>query len=133
MHRAFAYSEIPAMNERRKDKRLRVDREAFAVVKGPPRELAGRIRDISLGGLAFSYVDTHAPVPESSRIDILVPEDDFYMDDLPFTRVLDCELADDASLGAIVLRRQGVRFLQLTSAQITQLAHLIQSRSPKEP
>ena len=121
------------MNERRKDKRFRAGREAFAVVKGLSRELVGRIKDISLGGLAFSYIDPHAPVPESSRIDILVPEDDFYLDDLPFTRVRDVELAGDSSPGTIALRRQSLRFLRLTPAQIAQLADLIQRRSSEEP
>lgn len=98
---------------------------AFAVMKSDPYKL-GRIKDLSMNGLAFGYLDNGKRVLDDSfRLDLLLADCGFYLEDLPFNTVSDFKLNDDFPLSCIKMRQLGVRFKDMTHSQVSKLKYLI--------
>ncbi len=97
-----------------------------AVFKCNPLEI-GEITDISRGGIAFQYIQKEKQLDDFKTLDILVAEDDFYLQDLRINVVSDVPVAGDLGLGPFTTRRMGVQFCDLTPEQETALSHFISS------
>ena len=98
---------------------------AFAVIKSDPYKL-GKIKDLSMSGLAFCYLDNgKRATDESFRLDLLLADCGFYLEDLPFKTVSDFKLNDDFPLSSIKTRQLGVRFKDMTHSQVSKLKYLI--------
>ena len=134
--------------ERRVYKRFQVNKNAFAIVRSnrthsiriqgmsmgeiglavikSDHYKLGRIKDLSMNGLAFCYLDNgKRATDESFRLDLLLAGCGFYLEDLPFKNVSDLKLNDDFQLGAIKTKQLGVRFKDMTHSQVSKLKHLI--------
>lgn len=98
---------------------------AFAVIKSDPSKL-GRIKDLSMTGLAFCYLDNgKRATDESFRLDLLLADCGFYLEDLPFKTVSDFKLNDDFPFSSIKTRQLGVQFKGMTHSQVSKLKYLI--------
>ncbi len=97
-----------------------------AVFKCNPLEI-GEITDISMGGVAFQYIQKEKRLEDFETLDILLAEDDFYLQDLRIRVVSDVPVAGDLGLGPFTTRRMGVQFRDLTPEQETALSHFISS------
>lgn len=97
---------------------------ACAVFKCRPRRV-GQIRDISLGGVSFSYVDGGECREEDCKLDILVAESAFYLEDLPFRLVTDLAVSEEAGFQVMKTKIVGLQFKNLSSRQNAQLKRFI--------
>ena len=98
---------------------------ALAVIKSDPSKM-GRIKDLSMNGLSFCYPGNgKAATGESFKLDILLADCGFYLEDLPFESVSDFKLDDDFPFNIIKTRQLGVRFKDMTRSQISKLRYLI--------
>ncbi|MBU0481192.1 MAG: PilZ domain-containing protein [Proteobacteria bacterium] len=102
--------------ERREHKRFRAKSGTCAV-----ESKAGEIIDISMGGLAFSYVDHGDWTDESFDRGMLFGEKDLCVEDLPLKIISDCAI----NSGLSIIRRCGVKFGELTPKQLSQLEYFI--------
>ena len=113
--------------ERRKHRRYQVPTGAFVGI-GPESTKVGRISDLSIGGLAFSYVGTEEPSPsKGSYLDLFFTDKDFYLGRLPFKTIFDYELVEKAPSSSETLRRCGVKFQKLTRHQKAEIERFIQN------
>ncbi|HSH13176.1 MAG TPA: PilZ domain-containing protein [Desulfurivibrionaceae bacterium] len=81
----------------------------------------GEIIDISMGGLAFSYVDRGDWQGESFDRGMLLGERDLCIEDVPLKIISDCAI----NSGLSIIRRCGVQFGKLTPKQMAQLEYFI--------
>jgi hypothetical protein len=86
---------------------------------------SGEIIDISMGGLAFSYLDRHDWSYESFDRGMLLGEMELCLEDIPLKVISDCAI----NSGLSIIRRCGVKFEKLTPKQLAQLEYFIWANS----
>lgn len=86
---------------------------------------SGEIIDISMGGLAFSYLERDDWDHESFDHGMLLGENDLCIEDLPLKVISDCAI----NSGISIIRRCGVQFGKLTPKQLAQLEYFIWANS----
>jgi len=111
--------------ERSKYKRYRVPKGVYVGVR-PDYEKVGQIIDISMEGLAFSYLPTKKRSNRPSELDIFLSGDNFRLEKVPFETVSDFVLNEVPFSG---IRRCSVRFRDLTDSQRSQLDYFIQNHT----
>lgn len=99
---------------------------AFAVFKSNPPRM-GEIIEISLGGLSFSYIEKEADLTDSTELDILFVDEDFYLRQLPFKPVLDTAIIDSHRVRTLPMKRQTVKFKGLSALQKKQLEYVLKN------
>jgi len=104
---------------------------AVAVFKTKPAKM-GQIIDLSSNGLAFSYLVIDENIEESNRLDILLAEDNFYLEDLHFITVREERLENEAPFNPIIMKLRGVRFVDLTEVQLKRLVDFINTKTRGE-
>jgi len=120
-------SKSKKQGDRRRHKRFHVRDTAFVVCRAPwplPTNV-GQITDISVDGLAFSYIAGEKRSNNSSELDILLGNRSFYLDKVPFKTISDCKAPNKVPFSSIEMRRCGVQFGKLTPDQISQLKNFI--------
>lgn len=110
--------------ERRKEKRFELKDAAYAVIYFSKTEMY-RIIDISRGGLAIRHVKRGKCPNKLDELDIFKPDFSFYLQNIKARKISDTELIDNAP-GPEAARRSGIRFLDMSSTQISQLENFIQ-------
>ena len=120
--------------DRRRHKRFHVRDTAFVVFRAPwPLATnVGQITDISMDGLAFSYIAGEKRSNSSSELDILLGNRSFYLDKVPFKTVSDCKTPHKVPFSSIEMRRCGVQFGKLAPEQISQLKNFIWNHTTGE-
>jgi len=113
--------------DRRQEPRYRLKEEAFAVLKLKPREIAGRIQDISRGGMAVRCAEKPGSEETRFHVDILVPSSSVYLEDLPCRSVFEMQTPVESSPSGMTLCCRGLQFLRLTDEQKRSLQSLIRS------
>jgi hypothetical protein len=91
----------------------------------------GKIRNISLGGLAFRYAGTEQRTAESFELDILFVGSGFWAEKLPYKIVSDIETTSMLAVGTDI-RIARVQLGNLTSDQISQLEAFIKDHTSGE-
>ncbi len=115
----------PSKVERRKHERIFLHKDAFAVIKPGSSRLLVPVLDISLGGLAFQYMDKLKWRDGSVRIDLIIPEEEFYLQALPVKRIVDMEIVQPLPSGRTNVRKQSLQFDDLSTVQSSWLDHFI--------
>ena len=115
--------------EKRKHRRFLTQDKAYAVL-GNHFTKVGKLQDISIGGLAFRYIEnTEDCVQGSSTVGIFVSEDEFYLPDLACRLVYDAPLyvIDNTQYSKISFRinRCGVQFKAINEYQLQKLEFFI--------
>jgi hypothetical protein len=124
--------------EQRRYGRYAVPTGSF-VALDPQNSILGQIMDISMGGLAFRYMDSKQPMDES-YLDIFLTERDFCLGKVPIKAVSDyeidntvtCKLVEGVPYRCTTMRRSSVQFGELTHHQMSQLEHFIQNHTTSE-
>jgi hypothetical protein len=81
--------------------------------------------DISMGGLAFSYVAGEDQPNRSYELGILLAEHSFHLTKIPFETIWDKEAEQLPSI-SLRMRRCGLQFGELTRDQKSQLEYFVQ-------
>ena len=117
--------------DRRRHKRFLVQDTAFVVFRAPwPLSTnVAQIKDISMDGLSYTYIEGEKRSNCSSELDILLGNRSFYLDKLPFKTISDCKAPNKVPFSSIEMRRSGVQFGKLTLEQISQLKFFISNHT----
>ena len=116
--------------ERRQHQRYRVRKNAFALLRNESIH-PGKITEISLGGMAFQYNCKNSHSPEAAEIDIVSADytEAVLIRHLDIKKVSDLAVTKENANGSGQLRKQIVRFGNLTRSQRSRLNHFIQDYS----
>ena len=99
---------------------------AFAVFKSNPPRM-GEIIEISRGGLSFSYIENEADLTAFDEMDILFVDEDFHLTQLPFKPVEDTAIKDSNRVRTLSMKRQTVKFKDLSACQKKQLEYVLKN------
>jgi hypothetical protein len=113
--------------ERRRHKRFHVREGAFVILK-PSDTGAGRLINISMGGLMFEYVATKEPSVEATELELFVTDSVFRLYGVPCRNVWDLPVYEHPMI-SLQKRQSGVEFGQLTSYQRSQLEFFIENHT----
>lgn len=100
--------------------RFKVPHDAFAIIKSPRFKL-GQIADMSNGGMSICYLDELLPDANDATIDILLADDDFYIEGIPVSFVWNTCCDDCGAPASSTMRKTGMCFGPLTPEQETKL------------
>lgn len=103
--------------ERREHKRFKTKSATVQI----DEQKFGQIIDISMGGMAFSYIDRGDWDEEGLDLGILLGEKDLCVADMPLKVISDCAIGG----GLSIIRRCGVEFGELSKKQMSQLEYFI--------
>lgn len=100
------------IGERRKHRRFDAYTGVFSV-----NSHFGLIVNISLGGLAFRYVDKGEWSDNDVKSGTLFGEDDLWINDIPVKCVSECVANDGVACHATTVKRRSLEFGELTADQ----------------
>ncbi len=114
------------ITERRKYKRYKAKDGSFAAINPNNCNIIGQISDISMGGLAFKYIDDSdydndyekkQNYHDKSKHSMLLSSLNYYVDDINYQTIEDIEVDENITFSAIKLRKRRIKFNGLTSRQ----------------
>ena len=111
--------------ERRQQKRFLAEEGAFAALVDQESRL-GQIKDISVRGLSFRYIDSIEKLENAKELKIILGRQGLYLDKVPFKKISDVEIESEFSFSSVKMRQIGLEFGQLTSQQRMKLDRFIQ-------
>ena len=117
--------------EQRRHQRFKAKEGAYAVLSSRVSKV-GQILDISLGGLALTYIANGAPSNVSEMLDILLADNGFYLEKIPFQTITDLEIPNRFPFTTIVMKRHGVRFIELSQFHESKLKEFIEKHTTGE-
>ncbi|MBW2605793.1 MAG: PilZ domain-containing protein [Deltaproteobacteria bacterium] len=100
---------------------------AFAALRGGFKKV-GRVKDISIGGVAFTYlsdVDEVNADPHHSQVDIFLSENGFHLSNVPCKIVYDTPVSSNDEVFVVNMIRCGLHFGELAESQLDQLNFFI--------
>jgi hypothetical protein len=108
--------------ERRKFTRFLVPENVYAAL-GPSFSKVGRIKNISVGGLAIEYLTDGDSAIGSSHVDIFIRGEEFYLSKLPCKIVYDVPIEPTAGPQAsgLTQKRCGVQFYRFPNGPTKRL------------
>jgi hypothetical protein len=115
--------------ERRKNRRFKAVEGAYAAVS-PNSHKLGQILDISMGGLAFKYIDTsngESKKEQSPEETIFLSSMGYYVGDLPFQTISDYEVTNAPSFSSMKVRKRHVQFSDLSFKQLFDLDYYLKN------
>jgi len=124
-------SDIKSPDERRQQKRFKAAEGAFAALVDQESRL-GQIKDISLNGLSFRYIDSHEKLANASELKIILGNRGLYLDKVPFKVVSDFEIKSEFSFSRVNMRQIGLAFGELTPGQRNRLDRFIKHHTTGE-
>jgi c-di-GMP-binding flagellar brake protein YcgR len=114
--------------EQRKYTRFSVPDNAYAAL-GPTFTKVGKIKDISIGGLALEYLTDEDIGLENTQVDVFLRGEEFHISKIPCQLVYDLTLelseGNQVSANNLMRKRCGVRFRTLTKNRRKQLEQFI--------
>ena len=121
-------SDVRMSGERRQQKRFIAEEGAFAALVDQESRL-GQIKDISIQGLSFRYIDSHEKLNNADELKIILGNQGLYLDRVPFVKISDFEIENEFSFSTIKMRQIGLQFRELTADQKIQLERFIQQHT----
>ena len=112
------------LDERRQQKRFRAQEGAFAALVAQESRL-GQIKDISIRGLSFRYIDSHEKLENADALKIILGDEGLYLDNVPFKKISYFEIENEFSFSRIKMRQIGLEFGELTPGQRDRLNRFI--------
>ena len=115
--------------ERRKSKRYKAVEGAYAAIS-PNSHKLGQIIDVSMGGLAFKYIDTTSDDVENESVSeetIFLSSMGYYVGDLPFKTIADYEITNAPSFSSMKIRKRHVQFTDLSFKQLFDLDYYLRN------
>jgi hypothetical protein len=121
----FVMPEVKFSAERRQQKRFKAVEGAFAALVDQESRL-GQIKDISVRGLSFRYIDSYEKLENAKELKIILGRRGLYLDKVPFKKVSDFEIESKFSFSRVKMRQICLEFGKLTSEQQMKLDRFIQ-------
>jgi len=121
-------SDIKMPDERRLQKRFKAEEGAFAALVDQESRL-GQIKDISLRGLSFRYIDSYDKLENASELKIILGRRGLYLDKVPFKKISDFEIESEFHFSKLKMRQIGLEFGVLTADQKRQLQRFIENHT----
>jgi c-di-GMP-binding flagellar brake protein YcgR len=112
--------------ERRRQPRYRVKDNAFAVINDEPVKLVP-ILDIAMGGLGVYVHEGALRMNESSKLEIMLADCSFYMENLPFELISNFKAFPARPANLLDGRRFSLKFGKLMPRQKSQLIYFIRN------
>ena len=112
------------LTDRRRKKRYKVREGAYAALINGSNRL-GQIKDISLVGLSFRYIDSNERIQQKSELKIILTGSGLFMAGLPYEPVSDFEVDDDYTFNSLKMRQMHLAFGDLTPKQLSRLDYFI--------
>ena len=112
--------------ERRRQPRYRVKDNAFAVINDDPVKLVP-ILDIAMGGLGVYVNEGALWMNESSKLEIMLADCSFYMENLPFELISNFKAFPARPANLLDGRRFSLKFGKLMPRQKLQLKYFIRN------
>jgi hypothetical protein len=112
-------------SENRNHKRFRARKGVFVILK-PSHSHAGRLIDISMGGLGFDCVVDSVLPKKPAEFEIFVKSGAFRMSGVPCEAIW-AKTTDEGRFTSIRKRKIGVRFRKLTEHQKAKLKTFIET------
>lgn len=110
----------PEFFNRRRHKRFSVNDSSILV-----GNIDGRVVDISFGGIALQYLGAEELLSETSELATIESDRHYYLDNIPLETVSDYPLITGSPSDAVVMRRRGMKFVNLEPEDIIQLGHFV--------
>ena len=115
-------------SENRRHVRFPVSRGAFVALHAG-QSVVGRVKDVSLGGLAFEYIkDAYLPLADTSKINLFMSEQNFYLSEIPGSVIYEAKVKKDPlfePFSSIDMYKCGIRFKKLREDQLQDLVQFI--------
>ena len=89
----------------------------------------GPIVNISMGGLAFRYMETEKTQPVSDQLGIFLGSDDFLIEKIESRLIADTAVEQDSTFMQTKTRQRSIEFLNLTSEQQEKLEEFILTKT----
>jgi hypothetical protein len=121
-------SDINMPDERRLQKRFKAEEGAFAALVDQESRL-GQIKDISLRGLSFRYIDSQEKLENACELKIILGRRGLFLDKVPFKKISDFEIESEFSFSTVKMRQIGLEFGVLSVEQKRQLQRFIQNHT----
>ena len=110
--------------ERRRKKRYKARPGTFAALVNSTQRL-GQIKDISLVGLSFRYIDSTEKGKPKGVLKILLAGGGLVMDNLPYRPVSDIAVESESPLSSVKMRQMHIAFEDLSPRQLSLLDEFI--------
>ena len=117
--------------ERRAHKRFLVREGAYALLRNNSSKL-GQIKNISKGGLAFSYIANGEQMNESFKVDIFINKIGFCLKDVPSKIISDFHIGNRLPFSTFSIRQAGIQFNELNHSQLLQLDNFMRDYTTGE-
>ena len=117
--------------ERREHKRFVVREGVYALLKNDSSKL-GQIKNISRGGLAFSYIVNGEEMDESFKVDIFISGRGFCLKNIPSKKISDFHINNKLPFSTFAIRKVGVQFNNLDPSQKSQLDNFMREHTTGE-
>lgn len=117
--------------ERRKHKRYRVQEGVYALLKNNSSKL-GQIKNISRGGLAFSYIVDGEQMHEPFKVDIFICNIGYCLKDVPSKKISDLHIDNKLPFTTFSIRQAHIQFNELNHSQVSQLDNLMRDYTTGE-
>lgn len=125
--RTITMSEIEKTTDRRKTKRYQIEEGAFAKLT-PHCNRLGQIIDVSLGGLAFTYIDSGEELADQQyELEIFLADLSFSLVKLKVKSIADFEAPEFMPFRSVRMRIHCVQFKDLNCEQIFELDNFIRN------
>ena len=118
-------ADVKFAGERRKQKRFKAAEGDFAALVDQESRL-GQIKDISIRGLSFRYIDSDEKIENAKELKIILGHQGLYLDKVPFKKISDFEIESEFSFSRVKMRQIGLEFGKLTAEQRMKLERFIQ-------
>ena len=118
-------------DERRQQKRFKAQEGAFAALVAQQSRL-GQIKDISIRGLSFRYIDGNEKLENANDLKIILDDQGLYLDNVPFKKISDFEIKSEFSFSTVKMRQIGLEFGKLTPGQRDRLNRFIEHHTIDE-
>jgi len=113
------------LQDKRNCPRYRVKDVIFTRLRSEYEEGLGEVMDIGRGGVAVRYFVKPDIIEDYSMMDLFLSGDNFMINTIPIKKVSDTELPNKTPFSAIVMRRYGLKFEELTTTQSSKLGYYI--------
>ena len=97
----------------------------------PSFSKVGRIKDVSIGGLAIEYLTDGDSAPGNSHVNVFIREEEFFLSKVPCKIVYDVSIepAADPQTPRMTHKRCGVQFNQFTDGLRKRLEGFLKDRT----
>lgn len=117
-----------ALSDRRRSRRYQAKEGTFAVFVTRKDKL-GQIKDISMRGLSFRYVNDDRISTSTGELKIIIAGYGLYLDKVNAETISDFEVINGFSVSPLKMRQTGIKFVDLSPEQKFQLGRFIRNHT----